>query len=164
VSGPLLDNISTEDTARDLNRLRQLVGDRKLTYVGLSYGSMIGQTYENMFPGRVRAMLLDGIVDPVEYTVSAERRVANQAGFADQVFFRAFVRQCQRAGPSGCALAGHSESVARRVARLDLERPYLDQAAPGHQSARPDRRVDVLRRGHRHRGSVRRRQQGRQLR
>jgi pimeloyl-ACP methyl ester carboxylesterase len=66
VSGQLLDNISTEDTARDLNRLRQLVGDRKLTYVGLSYGSMIGQTYENMFPGRVRAMLLDGIVDPVE--------------------------------------------------------------------------------------------------
>ena len=118
VSGPLLDNISTEDTARDLNRLRQLVGDRTLTYVGLSYGTMIGQTYENLFPRRVRAMLLDGIVDPVEYTASAERRVANQAGSADGVFFRAFVRQCQQAGPSGCALAGHSESVARRVAAL----------------------------------------------
>jgi len=63
-------------------------------------------------------MLLDGIVDPVEYTAGAERRVANQAGFADGVFFRAFVRQCQKAGPSGCALADHSESVARRVARL----------------------------------------------
>jgi len=118
VSGQLLDNISTEDTARDLNYLRQLVGDRKLTYVGLSYGTMIGQTYENMFPGRVRAMLLDGIVDPVEFTASAERRAANQAGFADEVFFGQFVRQCQKAGPSGCALAGHSESVAQRVAGL----------------------------------------------
>ena len=46
VSGRLLDNISAEDTARDLNRLRQLVGDRKLTYVVLSYRTMIGQTYE----------------------------------------------------------------------------------------------------------------------
>ena len=118
VSGPLLDNISTADTARDLNRLRQLVGDRTLTYIGLSYGSMIGQTYENLFPRRVRAMLLDGIVDPVEYTASAERRIINQAEFADEVFFRQFVGQCQKAGRSGCALAGHSESVARRVARL----------------------------------------------
>ena len=118
VSGPLLDNISTADTARDLNRLRQLVGDRKLTYVGLSYGTMIGQTYENMFPGRVRAMLLDGLVDPVKDTASAESRLANDVRFADGVFFRQFVGQCQRAGPSGCALAGHSESVAQRVARL----------------------------------------------
>src|SRR5690348_5570214 len=118
VSGQLLDNISTEDTARDLNRLRQLVGDRKLTYVGLSYGSMIGQVYENMFPGRVRAMLLDSIVDPVKDTASAESRLASDVRSADGVFFRQFVRQCQRAGRSRCALAGHSETVAQRVARL----------------------------------------------
>src|SRR5690349_16778566 len=65
VSRRLLDNISTEDTVRDLDHLRRLVGDRALTYVGFSYGSLIGQTYENMFPRRVRAMLLDGIADPV---------------------------------------------------------------------------------------------------
>jgi pimeloyl-ACP methyl ester carboxylesterase len=63
VSGELLSHISTADTARDLDTLRKLVGDRKLTHVGLSYGSMIGQTYANLFPGRVRAMMLDGIVD-----------------------------------------------------------------------------------------------------
>ena len=118
VSGPLLDNISTEDTARDLNYLRQLVGDRQLTYVGLSYGSMIGQVYENMFPGLVRAMLLDSIVDPVEDTASAESRLASDVRSADGVFFDQFVAQCQSAGPSRCALAGHSETVAQRVARL----------------------------------------------
>jgi pimeloyl-ACP methyl ester carboxylesterase len=47
VSGELLAHISTADTARDLDALRRLVGDDKLTYVGLSYGMEIGQTYVN---------------------------------------------------------------------------------------------------------------------
>ena len=77
VSGELLDHITTADTARDLDALRHLVGDPALTYVGLSYGSMIGQTYANLFPGRVRAMLLDGIVDPVDQTTSMEANIGN---------------------------------------------------------------------------------------
>jgi pimeloyl-ACP methyl ester carboxylesterase len=52
VSGWLLPHISTADTARDLDHLRRLVGDRKLTHVGLSYGTLLGQTYANMFPDR----------------------------------------------------------------------------------------------------------------
>ena len=79
MSGDLLDHISTADTARDLDALRGMVGDDLLTYVGLSYGTEIGQTYINLFPTRIRAMVLDGIVDPVEYTKSAETRVANQS-------------------------------------------------------------------------------------
>ena len=75
VSGWLLPHISTADTARDLDHLRVLLGEEKLTYVGLSYGTYLGQTYANMFPDRVRAMLLDGIVDAVEYSKSAEARV-----------------------------------------------------------------------------------------
>jgi pimeloyl-ACP methyl ester carboxylesterase len=79
LSGWLLPHISTADTARDLDYLRRLLGDRKLTYVGLSYGTYLGQTYANMFPGRVRATLLDAVVDPVPYSKGAEARVANQA-------------------------------------------------------------------------------------
>ena len=67
VSGELLSHITTADTARDLDALRQAVGDAELTYVGLSYGTMIGQIYANLFPGRVRAMVLDGLVDAVEH-------------------------------------------------------------------------------------------------
>ena len=66
VSGWLLPHISTADTARDLDHLRVLLGEEKLTYVGLSYGTFIGQTYANLFPDRVRAMLLNGIVDAPE--------------------------------------------------------------------------------------------------
>jgi pimeloyl-ACP methyl ester carboxylesterase len=117
VSGWLLPHISTADTARDLDHLRRLVGDRKLTYVGLSYGTYLGQTYANMFPGRVRLMLLDGIVDPVPYSKGAEARVANQAGDPDEVFAE-LLSLCEAAGPQRCALAGHSRSPAERVNRL----------------------------------------------
>ena len=76
-SGRLLAHISTADTARDLDYLRALVGDPRLTYLGYSYGSFLGQTYASMFPRRVRAMVLDGIVDPVAFTTSVEAQVAN---------------------------------------------------------------------------------------
>jgi pimeloyl-ACP methyl ester carboxylesterase len=117
LSGWLLPHISTADTARDLDYLRRLVGDRKLTYVGLSYGTFLGQTYANMFPGRVRAMLLDSVVDPVPYSRGAEARVANQALGTDPVFDQ-FLALCQDAGPKRCALAGGSKTAAERVKRL----------------------------------------------
>ncbi len=117
LNGDLLNHISTGDTARDLDALRKAVGDRLLTYVGLSYGTVIGQTYANLFPDRVRAMMLDGLVDAVHYTTSAETRTAGDVAFTDEVFDQ-FMKLCQRAGPAGCALAGHGETVAKRVARL----------------------------------------------
>ena len=135
VSGDLLYHISTADTARDLDALRRLVGDGKLTYVGLSYGTMIGQTYANLFPDRVRAMVLDGIVDAVEYTTSAEARIANNVASADEVFAQ-FVELCQSAGPGRCALAGHGETVAQRVARLFATARQTPIPAPQRGSAR----------------------------
>jgi pimeloyl-ACP methyl ester carboxylesterase len=117
VSGDLLDHISTADTVRDLDALRAAVGDRKITYVGLSYGTVIGQTYLALFPGNVRAMLLDGLVDAAKYTTDAETRTANDVAFADTVFDR-FVALCQEAGKARCALAGNGESVRSRVDRL----------------------------------------------
>ncbi|WP_203716885.1 alpha/beta fold hydrolase, partial [Asanoa siamensis] len=115
VSGDLLSHITTADTARDLDHLRALSGDEKITYVGLSYGTMIGQTYVNLFPDRVRALLFDGMVDAVDQTTSIETNVANAVSAADEVFAQ-FVQQCQQAAPGACALAGHDEPVARRVA------------------------------------------------
>ena len=114
VTGWLLPHISTADTARDLDYLRRLVGEPELTYVGLSYGSYLGQTYANMFPGRVRAMLLDGIVDPVPYAKGAEARVASQASGADALFNQ-LLSVCENAGPKRCALAGGRQTAAERV-------------------------------------------------
>lgn len=85
VMGPLLSHISTTDTVRDMDHLRELIGEETITYVGLSYGTVIGQFYANMFPERVRGMMLDGIVDPVAFTTSAETRSATDASSTDEV-------------------------------------------------------------------------------
>ena len=118
VMGPLLSHISTADTARDLDAMRALSGEEQITYMGMSYGTMLGQTYVNMFPKRVRAMMLDGVVDAVPYTASAEDRAANNAGSPDAVFAQ-FAELCDAAGPTHCALAGHpGQTAAQRVDQL----------------------------------------------
>ena len=69
--GALIDHMSTANVARDMDRLRQAVGDAKLSYYGVSYGSMLGQTYANMFPDNFRALVIDGVLDPVAWTTGA---------------------------------------------------------------------------------------------
>jgi pimeloyl-ACP methyl ester carboxylesterase len=133
-SGDLLAHVSTTDDARDLDRLRRLVGDRALTYRAVSYGTFLGQTYANLFPGRVRAMALDGLVDPRTVVRGAEARFADTVVAMDPGLDR-FEARCQAAGPARCALAGQGP-VAARVARL-LRRlrlapiPAPDAAPPG---------------------------------
>jgi pimeloyl-ACP methyl ester carboxylesterase len=58
-----LASVNTGNTARDLDVMRAAVGDKKLTYLGLSAGGMIGATYTSLFPGRARALVVDSPVD-----------------------------------------------------------------------------------------------------
>ena len=60
--------MSTADVARDMDVLRERVGDDQLTYLGFSYGSMLGQIYANLFPDRVRAVVIDGVLDPIAWS------------------------------------------------------------------------------------------------
>ena len=66
--GRIGEHMSTANVARDLDVLRQAVGDDMLTYAGYSYGSFLGTTYANMFPGKVRALVVDGVLDPIAWT------------------------------------------------------------------------------------------------
>jgi pimeloyl-ACP methyl ester carboxylesterase len=75
---------------------------------------LLGQTYANMFPDRVRAMLLDSVVDPVPYAKNAEARVASQSSGGDEVFDR-LLALCQNAGSKRCALAGGGQTAAGRA-------------------------------------------------
>jgi pimeloyl-ACP methyl ester carboxylesterase len=63
-SGAVLAHVSTVAAARDMDRIRAAVGDRQLTYLGFSYGTFLGATYAQLYPHRVRAMVLDGALDP----------------------------------------------------------------------------------------------------
>ncbi len=60
----LISQMGTVEAVHDLDALRQAVGDERLSFWGISYGTVIGSTYAALFPGRVRALVLDGNVDP----------------------------------------------------------------------------------------------------
>lgn len=63
----ILAHLSTANVARDMDLLRRAVGERKLTYLGYSYGTFLGATYASMFPHNYRAMVLDGPIDADAY-------------------------------------------------------------------------------------------------
>lgn len=63
-SGRLLAHVGTVDAVRDMDRIRQALGDPKLNYLGFSYGTFLGATYADLFPTHIRAMVLDGALDP----------------------------------------------------------------------------------------------------
>ncbi|HEU5469514.1 MAG TPA: alpha/beta hydrolase [Actinophytocola sp.] len=86
----MLANIGTRDVAKDMDVLRSALGDEKLTYLGYSYGTRIGSTYAETFPNNVRAMVLDGALDPNQDPI--EELVAQGAGF--QKAFDDFVAWC----------------------------------------------------------------------
>lgn len=89
-NGPLLPHLGTRNVALDLESLRQALGDERLTYAGFSYGSLIGLVYAELFPSHIRAMLLDGVVDP---TLTAEQATIGQSVAIDLALDK-FVAWC----------------------------------------------------------------------
>ncbi|MGW7789375.1 alpha/beta hydrolase [Streptomyces tricolor] len=111
-SARLLRHVSTVEAARDMDILRAVLGDRKLTYVGASYGTFLGATYAGLFPRRVGRMVLDGAMDP---SLDARRLNLDQtAGF--ETAFQAFAKDCVR--HADCPLGGRGTTPARVGDRL----------------------------------------------
>jgi pimeloyl-ACP methyl ester carboxylesterase len=111
--GKIIDHMATANVARDLDILRAAVGDAQITYAGYSYGSYLGVTYANLFPDRVRALLVDGVLDPIAWstcvgnegtTVPFSTRLRSDQGA--QATLDEFFRLCD-AGV-GCAFAPNS--------------------------------------------------------
>ncbi|MEU2119682.1 alpha/beta hydrolase [Streptomyces sp. NPDC016459] len=91
-SGKILPHVSTVETARDMDILRAVLGDAKLSYVGASYGTFLGATYAELFPDRVGRLVLDGAMDPSLPAIDLNRD--QTAGF--ETSFRAFAADCVR--------------------------------------------------------------------
>ncbi len=90
LTGPLLGNVDTISAARDLDMLRAILGDTTLNYLGYSYGTLLGQVYAELFPGKTGRLVLDGAVDPAS---SDFEGTATQAqGFESAL--RAFLKDC----------------------------------------------------------------------
>jgi len=141
--GRIAEHMSTANVARDLDLLRQAVGDEKLSYAGYSYGSYLGVTYANLFPGRVRALVVDGVVDPIAWATGTgdEARTLPFAArlgsdVAAQATLREFFRLCDAGGPR-CALSGDASArFAALAARLKAH--PLTFALPDGSTVRVD--------------------------
>ena len=105
-NGDVLAHISSQDTVRDMDRIREAVGDEKLTYLGFSYGTYLGALYADFFPDKVRALALDGAIDPTVDALGTNLEQA--AGFERSL--NAFLDDCA-ANPS-CAFYRGGDSHA----------------------------------------------------
>lgn len=109
VDADLLAHLSTLDNARDLDLLRQVVGDDTLRYLGTSYGTVIGAAYAALFPDRVGRLVLDAAVD-----VTWPQDVGQAVGFDRAV--GNFAHWC--AGRADCRLGDTAEAVTAAIVDL----------------------------------------------
>jgi len=91
-SGRVLPHVATAEAAADMDRVRAALGDDKLTYLGFSYGTSIGAAYLDRYPTRVRAMVLDGALDP---TLTWDGFLSGQSKGFDTAL-QAFLADCER--------------------------------------------------------------------
>ncbi|MBA0053048.1 alpha/beta hydrolase [Streptomyces sp. AJS327] len=112
-SGDVLGHVSTVDSARDMDMVRAVLGDRRLNYVGASYGTFLGATYAGLFPQRSGRLVLDGAMDP---SLSALQLNRDQTrGF--ETAFRAFAKDCVKR--ASCPLGtGDADSAGERMSEL----------------------------------------------
>lgn len=104
--GDRLNYLSTDYTVQDVDRLRAALGDNKLSYLGFSYGTYIGAKYAEAFPEKVRALVLDGAVDPS--LGALDQQVEQAAGF-EQVL-DGFFKWCSR--DDSCAFHRDGQTAA----------------------------------------------------
>lgn len=111
-AGGLLPHLDTVSAARDMDVLRAVLGDDRLSYLGASYGTELGATYAEVFPERVGRLVLDAGLDPT--MDDPERRLGLAAGFEGAL--RTYVEHCLAVGP--CPFTGHTAPVVETVRGL----------------------------------------------
>ncbi|GAA2646039.1 alpha/beta hydrolase [Nonomuraea recticatena] len=99
-TGPLYDHVDSTNVARDMDALRAALGEEKLTYYGISYGTLIGQMYAELFPHRIRAMALDSNMD---HSLGVKAFLDTEAAAVEDAFDE-FAGWC--AQEPSCALHG----------------------------------------------------------
>ncbi|TDB86989.1 alpha/beta hydrolase [Actinomadura sp. KC216] len=113
-SGRLLPHVGTPNAARDLDLIRAALGDQKLHYFGISYGTWLGGAYAHRFPGRVGRAVLDAAVD----TGLATKDLSLQQAAGFQRALGAFGAACVRLGRKACPLGKDGPSVVKSTARI----------------------------------------------
>ncbi|MEU5334317.1 alpha/beta hydrolase [Streptomyces asoensis] len=123
-SARMLPHVRTTDAARDMDLMRQVLGDDRLYYFGISYGTELGGVYAHLFPRHVGRAVFDAVVDP---TQDAEQSSLGQArGF--QLALDNFAAHCA-SGTQDCPVGDTAQDVENRIA--DLLRTLDKKPLPG---------------------------------
>ncbi|MGW3354089.1 alpha/beta hydrolase [Streptomyces bungoensis] len=126
-SQTVLPHVRTTDAARDMDLMRQVLGDDKLHYFGISYGTELGGVYAHLFPKNVGRAVFDGVVDP---TQDPEQSALGQArGF--QLALDNFAQDCT-SKTTDCPIGDTPQDVKNRIATLlnDLEKKPIPGILP----------------------------------
>lgn len=118
-SGDLLSNVSSFDTVRDMESIRSALHEKKINFLGYSYGTFLGALYARDYPKRVRSMVLDGAVDP---SLSPEASLIEQAqglGRSLKLFFN----WCDSS--NNCAIGARRASRGYEALRLAIDKRPL---------------------------------------
>jgi pimeloyl-ACP methyl ester carboxylesterase len=138
---PILDHMSTADTARDMDLIRQALGDKKLSYYGISYGTYLGATYAAMFPDNIRAMVVDGVLDPVAWATGRNGNGTKlpfssrvRSGKGAWLALTSAFAECDRVGKNRCVLAGDAARKWQQVVHRLRQGPVTIHGFKFHYS------------------------------
>ncbi len=124
----LFDTVTTTTSARDMDRLRAALGVSRIDYYGISYGTVLGSVYRQLFPDRVRSMVLDGAVD-ANLNLSTD---ASEEAPAIQTALQHQLTTCPET--PGCPLGSQPvafyQALARQLARRPLPAPGDGDTVP----------------------------------
>ena len=115
-AGNLIPFMGTDDTVRDMDAIRQALGETQLNFLGVSYGTLLGLRYAQLFPHNMRAMTIDGVVDPAQDFVQFLR----QQTIAYERQLGLVFDGCPD-GQSGCPPGGARAAYDELAARVDAE-------------------------------------------
>ena len=118
--GDMVGHIGTVDTVRDMDAIRRALGAETISYIGFSYGTLLGALYAGMFGEHLRAAVLDGVVDPS--LPSLEQAVGQMVGFDRAV--EAMFAWCRT--ESVCAVTGDPAATYYGLLEQVDESPLLD--------------------------------------
>lgn len=123
-SDGILEFITTEQAARDLDLLRAVLGQEELTYLGYSYGTFLGATYAELFPERAGRLVLDGAIDP---SVSGDD-VGTTQGIGFEAALRTYMQWCLDS--ADCPFAGSVDNAMADLGALlaELDRRPVEAA------------------------------------
>ncbi|GAA3226691.1 alpha/beta hydrolase [Pseudonocardia petroleophila] len=132
VDPALLAHMATDDVARDIDLVRAALGEDRISYLGASYGTLLGATYATLFPDRVRHMVLDAPVDPARWQTDPVAATTDQA-LAGERMLDAYLATCVEQGcPFGAGDPGAAlDALVARLEAQPLEVPAANGVPAG---------------------------------